>query len=257
MEVKYFYPLLPSGIWPALTTVDIIEETRLVAESHGDKFHDLGNGHVQLRRKNVLVNYWPASRRKTAHRVGASAILNCSPEDAVKLVCSTQHPARAGSAASGSVNKRTSVLQSSGNQSACNPAGVRHLYKGERAPWEFSSLIMSEPDRLRVAAYLTHSAAVAAAGAIDGEKAKARPSAECTGDPAGNDEAAAARCQLCESLSRDLQAAKEALRAAEDALRFAERFCPCGARPESPDTHPHVPGCLVDQALRLARVERN
>lgn len=34
-----------------------------------------------------------------------------------------------------------------------------------------------------------------------------------------------------------------------EALRWAERHCPCGARPESPDTHPHLPGCLVGAAL--------
>ena len=33
------------------------------------------------------------------------------------------------------------------------------------------------------------------------------------------------------------------------ALKHAERFCPCGARPESPTTHPHVPGCPVALAL--------
>lgn len=36
-------------------------------------------------------------------------------------------------------------------------------------------------------------------------------------------------------------------------LRFAllevERHCPCGARPESLNTHPHVTGCPVGNAL--------
>lgn len=40
-----------------------------------------------------------------------------------------------------------------------------------------------------------------------------------------------------------------------EALRWAERHCPCGARPESPDTHPHLPGCLVGAAL--AQEDRN
>lgn len=34
-----------------------------------------------------------------------------------------------------------------------------------------------------------------------------------------------------------------------DALLEIERHCPCGARPESPDTHPHVIGCPVARAL--------
>jgi hypothetical protein len=34
-----------------------------------------------------------------------------------------------------------------------------------------------------------------------------------------------------------------------EALRFAEKHCPCGARPESLSTHPHTPGCLIGSAL--------
>lgn len=34
-----------------------------------------------------------------------------------------------------------------------------------------------------------------------------------------------------------------------EALRVAERHCPCGARPESPLTHPHVPGCSIARAV--------
>lgn len=30
-----------------------------------------------------------------------------------------------------------------------------------------------------------------------------------------------------------------------------ERTCPCGARPESPATHPHVIGCPVARALEV------
>ena len=33
------------------------------------------------------------------------------------------------------------------------------------------------------------------------------------------------------------------------ALREVEKHCPCGARPESPATHPHVIGCPVGIAL--------
>ena len=35
-------------------------------------------------------------------------------------------------------------------------------------------------------------------------------------------------------------------------LREIELHCPCGARPESPNTHPHVIGCPVELALVLA-----
>ena len=37
------------------------------------------------------------------------------------------------------------------------------------------------------------------------------------------------------------------------ALLFAEHYCPCGARPESPHTHPHVPGCVIAAAIAKAR----
>lgn len=36
------------------------------------------------------------------------------------------------------------------------------------------------------------------------------------------------------------------------ALKHAEKFCPCGARPESPHTHPHVIGCPVGAAIAKA-----
>ena len=34
-------------------------------------------------------------------------------------------------------------------------------------------------------------------------------------------------------------------------LEEIERNCPCGARPETPNTHPHVSGCPVSEAIRL------
>lgn len=37
-----------------------------------------------------------------------------------------------------------------------------------------------------------------------------------------------------------------------EALKMVERHCPCGARPESPTTHPHVTGCLVGAAIQKA-----
>lgn len=37
-----------------------------------------------------------------------------------------------------------------------------------------------------------------------------------------------------------------------EALKLAERCCPCGARPETLTTHPHVGGCLIGAALARA-----
>lgn len=60
-------------------------------------------------------------------------------------------------------------------------------------------------------------------------------------------------------LGRQLRAAKErathlqeALLDAQVQLRYwwhAEKRCPCGARPESPQTHPHVSGCPTGLAV--------
>lgn len=36
------------------------------------------------------------------------------------------------------------------------------------------------------------------------------------------------------------------------ALKHAENHCPCGARPESPHTHPHVGMCPIGNALAKA-----
>jgi hypothetical protein len=35
-------------------------------------------------------------------------------------------------------------------------------------------------------------------------------------------------------------------------IRVVEQHCPCGARPESPKTHPHMTGCLIALALEEA-----
>ncbi len=33
--------------------------------------------------------------------------------------------------------------------------------------------------------------------------------------------------------------------------RSIEQHCPCGARPESPNTHPHVLGCEVAELIQV------
>ena len=46
---------------------------------------------------------------------------------------------------------------------------------------------------------------------------------------------------------------EEDLRKVHKLLSYLERHCPCGARPESPNSHPHVTGCYLDQALSITR----
>ena len=66
------------------------------------------------------------------------------------------------------------------------------------------------------------------------------------------------------TISASFPALLDVAQAAEDAysnLKMVEIHCPCGARPETLDTHPHVGGCEVEKALRklapaLAALER-
>lgn len=57
------------------------------------------------------------------------------------------------------------------------------------------------------------------------------------------------KTQLESKLNTTLLQIREALAG----LELLERNCPCGARPESLDTHPHVTNCLVEVILRKLR----
>ena len=54
----------------------------------------------------------------------------------------------------------------------------------------------------------------------------------------------------------DIPALLAALDAAASLAKEIENHCPCGARPESPRTHPHVTGCPVYKLLRVLGVPR-
>lgn len=146
-----------------------IDETRGLALSHGLEFRDLGNGHVQISGHGVLVNYWPLSKRKTAHRVGAEPVANCTPWDAVKLAITSGESVSLKPPIARKAERQRNGPQGAGEVYASNPAGVRHFYRGARPPWEFPFMVMSEPDRIRVEAYLLFNAAIARAAAIDDE----------------------------------------------------------------------------------------
>ncbi len=55
-------------------------------------------------------------------------------------------------------------------------------------------------------------------------------------------------------LYREREALRKALAQAREAVQEVEIHCPCGARPESLDTHPHVGGCPVAKALAALEV---
>jgi len=52
---------------------------------------------------------------------------------------------------------------------------------------------------------------------------------------------------------RRLDIVESQVRATLAKLLRVERHCPCGARPESPVTHPHVPGCELAAAIDSLR----
>ena len=54
---------------------------------------------------------------------------------------------------------------------------------------------------------------------------------------------------IIDRLVADWEALVEAVRVAREALEKVAEFCPCGARPEALDTHPHVGSCPVGAAL--------
>ena len=50
-------------------------------------------------------------------------------------------------------------------------------------------------------------------------------------------------------LLRDITRLKLRIDGALFLLGRFEMHCPCGARPETPFTHPHVTGCLIGEAI--------
>lgn len=61
----------------------------------------------------------------------------------------------------------------------------------------------------------------------------------------------AQRGAASESLRAENERLTIALQDIADELLQVEQHCPCGARPETPRTHPHVSGCPVAEALRI------
>lgn len=128
------------------------QNTKLTAESHGLQFKDCGGGHVQISGHGVLVNYWPESKKRTAHIPGGKKLTNCTPWDAVQF-CLTN-----GKGGLRPEKKAGKKVSKNGPDFDLRPVKsksvVKHLYDGELAPWEYEGpMIMCEPDRLRVEAY--------------------------------------------------------------------------------------------------------
>ena len=125
-----------------------IDNTKALAESHALEFKDCGGGHVQIKGHGVLVNYWPDSKNRTAHVVGGESVKHCNPYDAIKLCQTgkkvTLRPKKKPSKHGPDFDPQPVVT---------NPAGLKHFYTGERPPWEYPTMIVCQPDLLRLQAH--------------------------------------------------------------------------------------------------------
>ena len=121
-------------------------EIQRLAEANALKFKDCGNGHIQISGHGTMVNYWPESKKRTAHCNGNTAP-NCSAWDAVRL-CLTN-------AKSVMKPKKTTKNppQVTLEPMTGNAAGIRHFYDGEKPPWEYPTMIQAHSDMLRIEAY--------------------------------------------------------------------------------------------------------
>lgn len=117
---------------------DLIESTQRMAESHGLEFRDCGGGHVQVRGNGVLVNYWPISKRQTAHcpETGES-VSNCTPYNAIKLAMK----GRSGSPPRPKAHREPSKkgpLARDIEPKVTNSSGLVHFHDGDMPPWDES-----------------------------------------------------------------------------------------------------------------------
>jgi len=124
-----------------------LNELRLLTESYGLKFDDKGNGHVQLSNHGCMVNYYPLSKRRTVFCNGKTT-KNCSHYDAIKICQQNGQTAIKVK----KKNIKDNVAHGSILPQHTNPSGIKHLYNGEKPPWEFPTRILCCTDLLRIEA---------------------------------------------------------------------------------------------------------
>jgi hypothetical protein len=133
-----------------------VNNTKALAEQHGLKFKDCGGGHVQLSNHGVLVNYYPDSKKRTAHIAGGASVPHCSPWDAVKLCMESGKPGlkpkKRNISKNGPVRKDIRPKKT-------NPAGLKHFHNNDSLPWDGEGFTFHPADELRHEAYLIIQAA--------------------------------------------------------------------------------------------------
>ena len=121
--------------------MDIITQIKQLCRAHSLGFKDCGNGHVQIIGKGALVNYWPHSKKLTAHVVGGESVKHCQPYDAVKLalVKTTSN-----SRVRNNLKPRNKSITKKGPSDkilkpiSMNLCGLKQAYQGDVPPWDDS-----------------------------------------------------------------------------------------------------------------------
>lgn len=126
-----------------------IQKLQKLVESQALEFRDCGKGHIKISGHGSVVNYWPLSRKRTAHLEGGESIPNCSHWDAVKLCLNAGKPGLAPPKKRITKNPPQVDLK----DTKTNPARICHLYNGKTPPWEYPTFIACESDNLRIQAY--------------------------------------------------------------------------------------------------------
>ncbi len=130
-----------------------VTDCKLLADAYALQFRDMGNGHVQFSGRGVLVNYWPLSKKRTAHcpETGRKET-NCTPYDAVRMCLQgkASHPLKA----KAKVTKNRPMVEIA--PVCTNPAGLKHFYSGDLPPWDESlpyQTVSTDSDAIRMSAY--------------------------------------------------------------------------------------------------------
>lgn len=132
---------------------DLLSETKSLAEAYGLQFTDCGNGHVQIRGHGNLINYWPNSKARSLWSPTLDLReSHCTPWDAVSICLKGSKQGMRTEAAK-AVVKGKGRAHHSFAESKTNPAEVKNFYDGATPPWEFTTLIISQSDRIRRVAH--------------------------------------------------------------------------------------------------------
>lgn len=128
---------------------EILHEIEALAAQNDIEVIKCGLGHIQLRKGKTIVNYYPWSKQMTAWDATAKERHKyVAPEEAMRIVLRSV-PAEKGKRSP----KPAKAPVAPQERLQTNPAGIKNLYEGEKAPWDFATFIASDSDRKRIAAY--------------------------------------------------------------------------------------------------------